>query len=285
VLAGQDAPRCGDPDPEISISVCSALIQSGKARGRELAVAHTARGVAYVTLLDYDRALTDFGDAIAADRTFAAAFANRAAVHAAKQGFELAIADLSQVLKLEPSAIAFADRAGMYRLNGQNDQAIRDYGEAIRLNPKFADAILNRAITLADSSRCSEAIPDFTRAIELNPSEPVAHLNRGVCHETMGNDAAALEDFTQHLSLEPRSEYGLERRAAVFFRARRYDLALIDYAQALIVNPSSPVALYGRGVVKLVTGDKSGELDVASAVAMRPGIATRMSARGVKADK
>jgi hypothetical protein len=71
----------------------------------------------------------------------------------------------------------------------------------------------------------------------------------------------------------------------VFFRARRYDLALIDYAQALIVNPSSPVALYGRGVVKLVTGDKSGELDVASAVAMRPGIATRMSARGVKADK
>ena len=56
--------RCGDPDPEISISVCSAIIQSARVGAPELARAHTERGVAYVALLDYDRALSDFSDAV-----------------------------------------------------------------------------------------------------------------------------------------------------------------------------------------------------------------------------
>ena len=119
--------RCGHPDPEVSISVCSALIQSGRVRGRDLAVAHTERGVAYVALLDYDRALRDFGEAIRADATFAKAFANRGAVYGAKQDFDKAIDDFTSAIALEPrSADAYADRAGMHRLNGQHDEAIRD---------------------------------------------------------------------------------------------------------------------------------------------------------------
>jgi len=94
--------RCGHPDPEISISVCSGIIQSGRAKGRDLAVAHTERGIAYVTLLDYDRALLDFGEAIRIDPSFARAFANRGAVYGAKQDFEKALADFSRVLTLEP---------------------------------------------------------------------------------------------------------------------------------------------------------------------------------------
>src|SRR5215213_10351037 len=146
--------RCGDPDPEVSISVCSAIIKSGRAKGRELAAAHTERGVAYVALLDYDRALSDFGEAIRIDATFSKAFANRGAVHGAKQDFDKAIDDFTRAIQLGPrSAHAFADRAGMRRLNGQHDAAIRDYSEAIRIDPGFAEAMLNRAITLAGTSR------------------------------------------------------------------------------------------------------------------------------------
>jgi tetratricopeptide (TPR) repeat protein len=286
--------RCGHPDPEISISVCSALIQSRRARGRDLAVAHTERGVAYVALLDYDRALYDFGEAIRADATFSKAFANRGAVYGAKQEFDRAIADFTRVLALEPgSANAFADRAGMHRLNGQHDEAIRDYTEAIRLNPAFSEAMLNRGITLAGTSRCAEAIPDFTRAIELLESEPgtgtrntgtaIALVDRGVCREKEGRDDLAVQDYSAHLELEPRSQYGLELRAALYFRARQYDRALADFAQALVVNPSSPTALYGRGMVRRMTGDASGgNVDVETAKAMRAGVAEQSAARGVR---
>ena len=292
--------RCGDPDPEISIALCSAIIQSGRAKGRDLAVAHTERGVAYVTLLDYDRALLDFAEAIRIDGTFARAFANRGAAHGAKQDFDQAIEDFSRVLALEPrSAYAFADRAGMYRLNGQHDAAIRDYGEAIRLNPAFGEAILNRALTLAGTSRCAEAIGDFTRAIELfeqepgtgtrtgtgtwNPLRAVALVDRGVCHEKSGRDDLAVKDYSAHLELDPRSQYGLELRGSLHFRAKQYDRALADFGQALIVNPSSPAALYGRGVAKRMTGDvRGGDEDIETAKALRSRVAEQMAERGVK---
>jgi tetratricopeptide (TPR) repeat protein len=289
--------RCGHPDPEISISVCSAVIQSGRARGRELAVAHTERGVAYVTLLDYDRALEDFAHAIRADATLAKAFANRGAVYGAKQEFDKAIDDFTRVLKLDPaSAHAWADRAGMYRLNGQLDDAIRDYTEAIRRDPRFAEAILNRAIMLAGTSRCAEAIADFTRVLDL--SEPrtgtgtgtgtgtpaaIARMDRGVCYEKSGRDDLALPDYSAHLELEPRSQQGLELRGALFFRARDYDRARADFAQALVVNPSSPTALYGRGMVRRMTGDlRGGDEDIDVAKTMRKGVVEQMAARGVK---
>jgi tetratricopeptide (TPR) repeat protein len=286
--------RCGDPDPEVSISVCSAVIQSGRARGRELAVAHTDRGVAYVSLLDYDRALSDFGEAIRADPTFARAFANRGAVHGAKQDFDKAIEDFTRAIELGPrSAHAFADRAGMHRLNGQHDAAIRDYTEAIRVDPAFADAILNRAITLAGTSRCAEAIPDFTKAIELlgvprsssgsGSGISIALIDRGVCHEKTGREDLAAQDYSAHLELEPRSQYGLELRGALYFRARDYARALADFAHALVVNPSSATALYGRGMVKQKTGDaRGGGEDVDTAIALRGRVAEQMAERGVK---
>jgi tetratricopeptide (TPR) repeat protein len=293
-VRGQE--RCGHPDPEISISVCSAVIQSGRAKGRDLAIAHTERGVAYVALLDYDRALQDFGEAIRVDATFAKAFANRGAVYGAKQDFDRAIDDFTRVLALEPrSAHAFADRASMHRLNGQHDEAIRDYSEAIRLDPTFVDAILNRGITLAGTSRCAEAIADFTRAIELseprtgtgtgtrNPGTSIALVDRGLCQEKAGRDDLAVRDYSAHLELEPRSQYGLELRGALYFRGRQYDRALADFAQALVVNPSSPTALYGRGLVKKMTGDApGGDEDVETAKAMRSRVVEQMAERGVK---
>jgi tetratricopeptide (TPR) repeat protein len=274
--------------------VCSALIQSGRLRGRDLAIAHTERGIAYVTLLDYDRGLQDFDDAIGADATYAKAFANRGAVHGAKQNFDKAIEDFTRVVTLEPrSAHPFADRAGMHRLNGQHDAAIRDYTEAIRIDPAFAEAILNRALTLAGTQRCADAIADFTPVIEL--SEPdrgiripgtgtsIALVDRGVCHEKLMRDDLALQDYSAHIAIDPRSQYGLELRAALYFRARQYDRALLDYAAALVVNPSSANALYGRGMVKRMTGDpRGGDRDIETAKAMRPRVAEQMAERGVK---
>ena len=234
--------RCGDPDPEVSISVCSAVIQSGRARGRELAVAHTERGIAFVALLDYDRALKDFEDALRIDATFAKAFANRGAVHGAKQDFDRAIEDFTRVLALEPrSAHAFADRAGMHRLKGEYEEAIRDYTEAIRIDSGFTEAFLNRGITLAGTSRCTDAIADFTRAIELAKSRTgtgtgtgtgtaIALVDRGLCREKAGRDDLAVHDYSAHLEIEPRSQYGLELRGALYFRARQYDRALADFA-------------------------------------------------------
>ena len=91
----------------------------------------------------------------------------------------------------------------MYLLTGQNDLAIQDFTAAIELDPSFADAILNRGLTLASASRCAEAIPDFTRVIALSPQDPKAYVERAVCHEAAGDDSRALDDLSAHLKLDP----------------------------------------------------------------------------------
>ena len=126
-------------------------------------------------------------------------------------------------------------------------------------------------------------LPDFTRAIELNPADPIGLVDRGVCYEKGGRDDLALKDYSAHLTLDPRSQYGFELRGALLFRARQYDRALADFAQALVINPSSPTALYGRGMVKRLTGDpRGGDADMETAKAMRSGVAEQMADRGVK---
>jgi tetratricopeptide (TPR) repeat protein len=53
-----------------------------------------------------------------------------------------------------------------------------------------------------------------------------------------------------------------------------FDPAIADYAAAIATNPKDADSLYGRGMAKLKSGDKSGgEADIAAAKAIQPDIA------------
>jgi tetratricopeptide (TPR) repeat protein len=62
-------------------------------RSDRSALAFHNRGVAYGLKGDYDRAITDFDDAIALDSNLTGAFANRGHAYAAKKDYDRAIAD------------------------------------------------------------------------------------------------------------------------------------------------------------------------------------------------
>jgi len=274
---------CGDPNPDISIAVCSGLIQSKRASGASLGAIYVERGIAYMALQDFDRAIGDFTQAIKLDPKNVKAFANRGAAHSARQEWDGAIQDFGQVIALDRSAHAYADRAGMYLLAGQADRAIQDFSEAIKMDPGFVDAILTRGLTLASVKRCADAIPDFTRVIELKPDESKAYLERGICEEMGSHDDLALQDLSAHLSIDARSFTGLEHRAGVLFRLGQLDRAFEDYKRALELTPNSPRALFGRGVVRRLKGDVSGgNEDIEAATALRPAIADEMGARGIR---
>jgi len=72
--------RCGNaavPLPDW-IAGCSAMIDSGELRGRELSVAYARRGHAFTQTRDLKRAADDLDRAVEADPSYALAFVNRA---------------------------------------------------------------------------------------------------------------------------------------------------------------------------------------------------------------
>jgi hypothetical protein len=59
-----DQLRCSAPDPDLSISGCTALIQSGHETQQILAIAFYSRGRAYAFKSQFDRAIEDLDQAI-----------------------------------------------------------------------------------------------------------------------------------------------------------------------------------------------------------------------------
>jgi tetratricopeptide (TPR) repeat protein len=142
-----DQQRCSTPDPDLRISGCTAMIQSGHETPQNLAVAFSHRGLAYGRKRQYDRAIQDFDQAIRLNPNNAIAFSNRGAAYASKGQYDRAIQDFDQAIRLNPNnADAFSNRGAAYGRKGQPDRAIQDFDQAIRLNPNNADALRNRGL-------------------------------------------------------------------------------------------------------------------------------------------
>ncbi len=72
----------------------------------------------------------------------------------------------------EPTdANGFHDRGNRHSRNGSYEVAIADYSKAIEIDPSFAEAHYNRGFSFFELRHYEEAIADLTRAIELNPNE------------------------------------------------------------------------------------------------------------------
>ena len=110
--------RCANKEkasPDLQISGCTTVIQSGKETQKNRAVAYTNRGNAYLGKKDYDRAIADYNKAIELEPKLAAAYANRGLAYGAKGDIDGAIADLDKAIDLNPKlAHAYANRGLAY---------------------------------------------------------------------------------------------------------------------------------------------------------------------------
>ena len=132
-----DQQRCSAPYPDVQISGCSAMIQSGHETQQNLAVAFYNRGNAYANKGQPDRAIQDY----------------------------------DQAIRLNPNlAEAFYNRGTAYAIKGQPDRAIEDFDQAIRLNPNFAVAFNNRGLAKQAKGDSAGGDADIAKAKQLNPS-------------------------------------------------------------------------------------------------------------------
>jgi tetratricopeptide (TPR) repeat protein len=65
--------QCPAPDPDLSISGCTAMIQSGHETQQKLAIDFYSRGFAYLLKDQYDCAIEDFDQAIRLNPNYALA--------------------------------------------------------------------------------------------------------------------------------------------------------------------------------------------------------------------
>ncbi|MDR1811621.1 MAG: tetratricopeptide repeat protein, partial [Candidatus Fibromonas sp.] len=108
------------------------------------AEAYYKRGVEYYEKKDYDKAISEFTEAIRLNPKYAEAYYIRGRMYILKEDYDIAISDLNEAIRLKRNyAEAYKMRGFTYRLKGDYDKAISDLNEAIRLNPKILSDLQN----------------------------------------------------------------------------------------------------------------------------------------------
>jgi tetratricopeptide (TPR) repeat protein len=157
------------------IAACSRLLAlDPKSIG-----AYNNRGNAYKSKGEYDRAISDYDQAIRLNPKLAIAYHGRGNAYNSKGDYDRAIADYNRTIRLDPKfANAYVGRSDVYNHKGDHDRAIADANEAIRLDPKNAEAYNNRGEAYESRNDPDRALPDFEQALKLNPSFADARRGR-----------------------------------------------------------------------------------------------------------
>ena len=151
---------------------------------------------------DFDSAVINYTEAIAAKSDYAEAYFDRAAAYEHEQDFDKAIADYRKAIEIKPDyAEAYFALADIYRRDevGDNDEAIAYYSSAIKLNPDYADAYLNRGYTYESLGKLDQALADYNEAIRIetaaNRQNATAYLRRGLTYQQTGDKDNAIADL------------------------------------------------------------------------------------------
>jgi tetratricopeptide (TPR) repeat protein len=242
------------------------------------------RGILFAIRGDWELAIADFTEAIKLDSTLAAAWAFRGraliasvsfileigkdfsgisgiAVDAKnitaeqKAGYNKAIADYTQAIKLNPNfAPAYKDRGTAYSFSGDYDKALADFNQALRLNPNDPTVYQGRGNIYSFQGDDTRALADYNRSINVSPNED-AYVSRGLMYARMGDFNRAIADYTHAISLNPNSLLAYTNRGNSYLRKNEYNRAIADYNKAIRLNANYDDAYVGRGIVYYTKGD------------------------------
>ncbi|HEY1476024.1 MAG TPA: tetratricopeptide repeat protein [Pseudolabrys sp.] len=96
------------------------------------------------------------------------AYHNRAVEYEVKKQFELATADYTRALGIDPNrAGSLVGRGNCYSSTGQYDRATNDYNDALRIDPKSPNALQNRGFNFEKMKNYAKARADYKKALEF----------------------------------------------------------------------------------------------------------------------
>lgn len=136
---------------------------------------NVAAGMAAVSELDYDTAITSFEAAKEAEedprllyRGLGLAYMGRTEYSEAVSAFETALSYSNGRIDDMDYDINYYLATAYYK-QGETDKAIKAYGAILDLKPEEQDACYLRGVIYAQQGRLDEALADFDKAIALNP--------------------------------------------------------------------------------------------------------------------
>jgi tetratricopeptide (TPR) repeat protein len=245
-------------------------------------IVYNNRGMAFLSKSDYDRAITDFNQAIKLQPDRAFAYFNRSSVYFFKKDYDHSLVDLNQVIKLQPDfALAYLKRGSTYYFKGDFDRALADINQAIKLQPNSASVYVMRGELYIKRGDFDRALADINQAIKLQPNSASLYEIRGEVYIKRGDFDRAFADISQAIKLQPNSASVYVMRGALYREKGDYDRAFADLDRAFKLKPDDAQNYNARGWTYAQKGDFDRALvDLDRAIELKPDGAEIYDSRG-----
>lgn len=185
----------GDVRPAEQEKACSAVIQLGDSKD-SLAVAYSNRGQSFMRRRAYDKAIEDYGQAIALDPRLVAAYRNRGAAYFISESYDKALPDYDAVIRLVPDEPGgYADRCSVRVMMDNPKEAMVDCDKAIDLDWLHGPAHAWRALAHLQLGNLGAADQDVTAVAHEYPSDLSVRYLRAIVLEAKGEKTEATAQF------------------------------------------------------------------------------------------
>ncbi|MEO0199241.1 MAG: tetratricopeptide repeat protein [candidate division WOR-3 bacterium] len=133
-------------------------------------------GDLYFDAGDYEKAITEYKEAIALDPFDPILFNNLALCYFHTDDYDSAIETLRSALQLDPENPEIHDNLAMALYEkGNVNEAIQELQKAIELDANFVQAHVDLSLIYYESELYEEAIDEIKKAIEIEPDNSVYH--------------------------------------------------------------------------------------------------------------
>lgn len=180
-----------------------------------------------------------------------------------------AVADLREVVRREPRFADIHHLLGVcLALIGRPAEALESFDSAVAINPRYVEALLNRAITLYEMGRYEEARASFESASEADLEEGVGrfpsvlatrlaqgHAQLAELYRQAGAMQESVDELRRAVELRPRFADIRNRLARTLMDSGDHDGAIRELRQILDVNPNFLSARINLGLAWYRSGD------------------------------
>jgi tetratricopeptide (TPR) repeat protein len=248
---GDDMETCRNrqsEDKAARLDACERVIAAGKASGKDLAWAYSARGESFAQKRNYDKAIAAYNAAHDADPDEANYINARGYAYEEKGDDDHAMADYNLVLQMRPRApLALYNRGTLYQRRGALQSALDDYNAALKLKPDLYRALAERGRVLTIQRDFDAALADFAAAERIDPAGTQARVDRCLAYTMMGKFNEAIADCNWVIDKTPKFLFALVSRGEAYLAKGDLAAALKDFNFVLGLNPNNVRAHSGRG--------------------------------------
>ncbi len=166
--------------------------------------------------------------------------------------------------KVSP-ADTYLNRGSIRSDRGDYREAIADLDQVIRLNPKNAVAYAVRGLTHQRQGKHQAAIADFNQAARIDPNNAIAYFARGLSYHIQGDYQGAAVAYEKAIALDAKYFSALDNLGFTKYELGDVEGAIGQWQAAIAINSTSADPQLGLAVALYTKGDSERGLAMAEA--------------------